>query len=123
MEWIAFIRGLDVDRDPTSTSMIGTTVIPEKEMEYRTLHQTIWPGVVDQAVRRNARNLNIFLVELDHLLVEFLYVEYMGDDKESDDLANRQNPINQRWWNLTNTCQQPFSDVASGRWADLSPVE
>lgn len=123
MEWINFIRGLDADRDPTSTFMIGTTVKPEKEMEYRTLHQTVWPGVVDQATRGNIRNLNIFLVELDDQLVEFLYLEYMGKDQQSDDAANKEDPINQRWWRLTDACQQPFSDVTDGIWAALSPVE
>lgn len=122
MEWINFIHGLDVDRDPTSTLMIGTTVIPEMEMQYRTLHQTVWPGVVDQVVRGNIRNLNVFLVELDDQLVEFLYLEYMGQDQAADDAANQADPINQRWWKLTDACQKPFSDVKEGNWTLLDPV-
>ena len=123
MEWINFVHGLDVDRDPTSTLMIATTVLPEKEMEYRTLHQTVWPGVVDQAVRGQIRNLNVFLVELDDQLVEFLYLEYMGSDQPADDVANRADPINQRWWKLTDACQRPFSDVTDGVWTSMSPVK
>jgi len=123
MEWINFIHGLDVDRDPTSTLMIATTVIPEKEMQYRTLHQTVWPGVVDQVVRGNIRNLNVFLVELDDQLVEFLYLEYMGTDEAADDVANKADPINQRWWKLTDACQKPFSDVKEGTWTLMNPVE
>ena len=123
MEWINFIHGLDVDREPTNALMIGTTVIPEKEMQYRTLHHTTWPGVVDQAVRGKIRNLNIFLVELDDQLVEFLYLEYMGTDEQADDLANKADPINQRWWKHTDVCQKPFSDVTEGIWALLEPVK
>lgn len=123
MEWINFIRGLDVDREPTNSLMIGTTVIPEKEMQYRTLHQTVWPGVVDQAARGNIRNLNVFLVELDDALVEFLYLEYMGQDEAADDAANKADPINQRWWKLTDACQKPFSDVKEGIWTLMNPVE
>jgi L-rhamnose mutarotase len=123
MEWINFIHGLDVDRKPTSTLMIATTVIPEMEMQYRSLHQTTWPGVVDQAIRGNIRNLNIFLVELDDQLVEFLYLEYMGSDEAADDAVNKADPINQRWWKLTDACQKPFSDVKEGIWTEMKPVK
>ncbi|WP_425399448.1 L-rhamnose mutarotase [Aeoliella sp.] len=122
MEWINFIRGLDVDREPTSTLMIGTTVKPEKESEYRTLHQTVWPGVVDQVVRGNNRNLSVFMVELNDKLVEFLYLEYMGNNQAADDRASKQDPISQRWWKLTDACQQPFPDATEGIWAPLSKV-
>lgn len=123
MEWVNFVGGLDVDREPTSLTMIGTRIRPEKEGEYRTLHQTVWPGVVDQIKRGSIRNLNVFLVELDGDLVEFLYLEYMGNDSESDDLANQQDPINQRWWKLTDACQQPFEGVTEGNWAALEQVK
>lgn len=123
MEWINFVHGVDVDSDPTSTLMIATSVIPEKEMQYRTLHQTVWPGVVDQIIRGNIHNLNVFLVELDEELVEFLYLEYMGADEAADDVANKSDPINQRWWKLTDACQKPFSDVTEGNWTSMNPVK
>ena len=123
MEWINHIHGLDVDRAPTDTLMIATSILPKKEKDYRTLHQTVWPGVVDQAVRGKIRNLNVFLVELDDLLVEFLYLEYMGDDSAADDAANKADPINQRWWRQTDACQKPFSDVTDGNWTLMEPVE
>ena len=123
MEWINFIHGYHAEHEPTSTLMIGTTVIPEKEQQYRTLHQTVWPGVVDQVVRGKIRNLNVFLVEVDDKLVEFLYLEYMGTDQEADDRMNKADPINQRWWKLTDACQQPFSDVTEGIWAPLESIE
>ncbi len=123
MEWICLIRGLEVEREPTSAVMNGTTIKPEKEAEYRSLHQTVWPGVVDQVVRGNIRNLNIYFVELDDKLVEFLYLEYMGNDEKADDKANKLDAINQRWWKLTDPCQEPFSDVTEGTWSPLNSVE
>ncbi len=65
MEWINFIAGHQETQAEPQRLMIATSVIPAMEMQYRTLHQTVWPGVVDQAVRGKIRNLNIFLVELD----------------------------------------------------------
>lgn len=123
MEWINFIRGHDVERTPTSSVMLGTTLLPEKEMDYRTLHQTVWPGVTDQLARANNRNLCIWLVELDDLLVKFLYVEYMGNEEEKDAASSKEDPITLRWWKLTDGCQKPFSDFKDGIWAPLEPVE
>ena len=61
MEWINYIRGKDVAGPAASRLMIVTTILPDKEEEYRTLHQTVWPGVVDQVARSNSRALCIFL--------------------------------------------------------------
>jgi L-rhamnose mutarotase len=122
MEWINFIRGRDIAGPAASSVLLGTTVIPEMEETYRTLHQTVWPGVVDQVIRGNIRDLNVFLVELDDLLVEFLYLEYVGTDEAGDDAMNKADPINQRWWKLTDACQKPFSDVKEGNWVMLNPV-
>lgn len=122
MEWINYIRGAEGNGPPSNALMIGCRVRPEKEMEYRTLHQTVWPGVVDQVVRGNIRDLCVFLVELDDDLVEFLYLEYVGEDEAGDDAMNKADPINQRWWKLTDACQMPFSDVEEGIWTLMEPV-
>jgi L-rhamnose mutarotase len=119
-EWINFIRGKDVARAATSKLMIVTRVIPEKEMEYRTLHQTVWPGVVDQIVRGNIRDLNVFLVEMGDDLVEFLYLEYVGDDQAADDAMNQADPINIRWWKNTDACQIGLS--GEGNWVLMDNV-
>lgn len=123
MEWINYIRGLEVERAPTKALMIGCRLRPEKEAEYRTLHQTVWPGVVDQVARGQIRDLCVFLVELEGDLVEFLYLEYMGQDQAADDAANAADPINQRWWKHTDACQMPFADVGEGIWTLLDPVK
>lgn len=122
MEWINYLRGYDVEGPAKSSLMIGCQVRPEKEAEYRTLHQTVWPGVVDQNVRGKIRDLCVFLVEIDDKLVEFLYLEYLGDDQTADDAAARHDPVSLRWWKQTDACQMPFSDVSEGIWALLNPV-
>ncbi|MEM1084939.1 MAG: L-rhamnose mutarotase [Verrucomicrobiota bacterium] len=119
MEWINFIRGVETERQATKSLMIGTSLRPEREFEYRTLHQTVWPGVVDAFSRTNGRNLSIFLIEFDGRLLKFLYTEYVGEDAAKDEAAAQADPVNQRWWKLTDACQKPFSDVKEGNWAEL----
>ena len=108
MEWINYIHGLNVDREPTDRLSMVTTIRPEKESEYRTLHQTVWPGVVDQMIRGNNRNFSIFLAEIGEQLYEFFYLEYMGSNPEKDNRMNNEDPINQRWWAQTGPCQMPL---------------
>lgn len=121
-EWICHIRGKDVDQEPTARMLLGTEILPEKEMEYRLLHQSVWPGVTDQLIRSNYRNLSIFMVELDEQLVEFMYLEYVGENQSTDDKANQLDPCIGRWWKITDACQKPFSDVNEGIWALMAPV-
>ncbi|MCC5805557.1 MAG: L-rhamnose mutarotase [Opitutales bacterium] len=121
MEWINYIRGRDVPAPPKDRLMIVTTLKPEKEQKYRTLHQTVWPGVVDQLMRSNNRNLSIFLATLGDELVEFLYLEYVGDDREADEAMSQSDEINQRWWQLTDACQKPLPGV-DGIWDLMTPV-
>jgi L-rhamnose mutarotase len=122
MEWINYIRGKDIDGPQKSELMIVTTILPEKESEYRSLHQTVWPGVVDQLVRSWNRDLCIFLAEIDGLLVEFLYVEYVGDTREAHDAMSQSNPINHRWWKLTDACQKGLPGV-DGNWIPMDQVK
>jgi len=119
MEWINHIRGDRTPGPPKDRVLLACEIIPEKEAHYRTLHQTVWPGVVDQAIRGRIRDLGIFLVELDERLIEFLYLEYMGRDAEGDDAANKADPVNQRWWRQTDACQRPLPGVTGGIWSPL----
>ena len=121
MEWINYIRGLDVAREPTKIMSMVTGIKPEKESQYRTLHQTVWPGVVDQMIRGNNRNFSIFLVEIGDQLYEFFYLEYMGQDSEKDDRMNQADPVNQRWWAQTAPCQQPLPGQKE-IWTPMIPV-
>ena len=85
------------------------------------MHQTVWPGVVDQMARGNNRNFSIFLVELGDELYEFFYLEYVGHDAAKDEAMNKADPINQRWWKHTIACQSPLPGERD-IWANMAPV-
>lgn len=108
MEWINYIRGSQSEEETKNSFSMVTTIKPEKEMEYRLLHQSVWPGVVDQMARGNNRHFSIFLVEINKTIYEFFYLEYVGTDPKKDEEMNRTDPTNLRWWKLTDACQTPL---------------
>ncbi|HEY2044873.1 MAG TPA: L-rhamnose mutarotase, partial [Jatrophihabitans sp.] len=81
---------------------------PDKEREYRVLHSAVWSGVVAQIAERNIRNYSIFL--RDGLL--FSYLEYHGENFAADMAEMAKDPETQRWWALTDPCQQPVETAA-----------
>ena len=85
---------------------------PEKEAEYRRLHADAWPGVLAALKRANIANYSIFL--RDGLL--FSYLEYTGTDYAADTAAIGDDPETQRWWELTDPCQQAVNSAAPGEW-------
>ncbi len=123
MEWICFIRGKDVSDKAQNVVAMVTRIKPEKEKEYRMLHQGVWPGVVDQMDRGNMRNFSIFLVELGDEIYEFFYYEYVGTDTAKDDAMNASDPANLRWWTHTDPCQDPLPEVqGKGIWAPMETI-
>ena len=123
MEWITFIRGKDVEDKSQNVVSMVTRIKPEKEMEYRMLHQGIWPGVVDQMERGNNRNFSIFLVELEDEIYEFFYFEYVGTDLKKDDAMNISDPANLRWWKYTDKCQEPLLEMkGKGIWTPMEVI-
>ncbi len=92
---------------------------PEKEAEYRALHEAVWPSVLATLRAANVTNYSIFL--RDGLL--FSYLEYTGDDYAADTARIAADPETQRWWTLTDPCQQPLDTAAEGeRWAPAEEV-
>ncbi|MGW4671604.1 L-rhamnose mutarotase [Streptomyces sp. NPDC004324] len=92
---------------------------PEKEAEYRALHAAAWPGVLEALKRAHIGNYSIFL--RDGLL--FSYLEYTGDDYAADTAAIATDPISQRWWALTDPCQQPLDTAVAGQlWAGAEEI-
>jgi L-rhamnose mutarotase len=85
---------------------------PEKEAEYRALHADAWAGVLDALGAAHVTNYSIFL--RDGLL--FSYLEYTGDDYETDLARVAQDEMTRRWWQLTNPCQQPLDTAGEGEW-------
>jgi L-rhamnose mutarotase len=90
---------------------------PEKEAEYRALHADAWPSVLAKLREVHVSNYSIFL--RDGLL--FSYLEYGGDDFEADMAAVAADPETQRWWKLTDPCQQPVETAEEGQW--WAPME
>lgn len=84
----------------------------EHEAEYRDLHVNVWPDVLAALKRAHVRNYSIFL--RDGLL--FSYMEYTGDDYAADMARVAADEATQRWWQLTDPCQQPLPSAANGEW-------
>jgi L-rhamnose mutarotase len=85
---------------------------PEKIAEYRTLHADVWPDVLAAMQRHHIRNYSIYIK--DHTL--FGYLEYHGDDFAADMKQIGEDEATQRWWKLTDPCQEPWPTRAPGEW-------
>lgn len=121
LEWMNYIRGSQKKDKPANRFAMVTRIKPEKEQEYRILHQTVWPGVVDQMVRGNYRDFSIFFIEIGDELYEFFHVDYVGTDAGKDGKMNSGDPFNQRWWKITDACQNPLPD-ANGIWSMMNKI-
>mgnify|MGYP003653530062 CR=1 FL=1 len=108
---------------PNPVQKIGmvTQLEPSTELTYRTLHQTNWPGVVDQMTRSNRRYWVTFLIELGEALWLFTYTEYIGENMAADNAAMAKDPVTQRWWKHTQPCLKPISDEP-GSWTTMRPL-
>ncbi len=96
-----------------------TGLKPEKIAEYKRLHASVWPDILDQISRCNIRNYSIYLREPENLL--FGYWEYHGDDFAADAAKMAANPKTQEWWALTDPCQTPMPE-SSDQWSMLEEV-
>ncbi|HMM13387.1 MAG TPA: L-rhamnose mutarotase [Parvibaculum sp.] len=96
-------------------------VRPEKIAEYKRLHAAVWPEVLDMISACNIRNYTIFLREPENLL--FSCWDYVGTDFEADMARMRAHEPTQRWWELTDPCQQPLASREAGEhWARMEEV-
>lgn len=94
---------------------------PEKIAEYKELHANAWPEVLARIAECNIRNYSIFLREPENLL--FGMFEYHGTDYEADMQKMADDPATQRWWALTDPCQEALSSCKEGEWwADMEEV-
>ena len=92
---------------------------PEKLAEYRALHARPFAGVVAALKAAHVGNYSIF--HRDGLL--FAYLEYHGSDWDADMARVAADPETQRWWALTDPCQEPLDNAAPGEWwSDLEPL-
>lgn len=104
---------LPVPTDPSRLVREGfiTRLKPDCELTYRTLHQTNWPGVVDQMRRSQRRSWITFLIELGEELWLLTYSEYLGQDSAADDALMAADPVTQRWWRHTEPCLDSISPL------------
>jgi L-rhamnose mutarotase len=73
-------------------------------------------------VRGNYRNFSIYLAEIGDELYEFFDVEYTGTNVQADAKKNQEDLCNQRWWKLTDPCQNPLPD-ANGVWSAMDRLK
>lgn len=94
---------------------------PEKIAEYKRLHAAAWPDVLAMIKACHIDNYTIFLREPENLL--FSYWEYSGADFEADMARMAAHEPTQRWWQLTDPCQQPLASAPAGeKWSPLEDV-
>lgn len=99
--------------------MIG--IRPEKISEYKRLHADVWPDVLAQIADSKIRNFSIYLREPENLL--FGYFEYHGTDLGADMARMADDPETQRWWTLTDPCQEPLTSRRDGeQWSFMEEV-
>ncbi len=86
--------------------------------EYLRLHNDVWPSVEQRMYDSNMRNFTIFrhLLPADSRTYLFMYYEYIGKDFEADMKAIAQDETTQKWWKLTEPCQDPLSNRKEGEW-------
>ena len=85
---------------------------PEKADQYRALHREGWPEVLAALKRAHVSNYSIFL--RDGYL--FSYLEYGGEDFDDDMRTVAGDEATERWWALTDPCQQPLPTAEEGEW-------
>ena len=94
-------------------------VRPDKRDEYLELHAAVWPEIEQRISDSNITNYSIFILG-DRLAA---YFEYIGDDFAADMAAMAADPKTREWWALTDPCQEPLPDAASGAiWADATEI-
>lgn len=87
---------------------------PEKADEYKALHADAWPQILEMITACNIRNYTIFLREPENLL--FGCYEYHGADYDGDMRKMAEDQTTQRWWRLTDPCQQSLDSCEEGEW-------
>ena len=94
-------------------------VKPDRLEAYKRLHADAWPEVLAALRKANVRNYSIHLK--DHTL--FGYLEYHGQDWDADMALAAADPATQRWWALTDPCQEPWpSRLPNEWWASMEQV-
>lgn len=87
---------------------------PEGITEYKRVHATVWPKVLEQIKNSNIRNYSIYLREPENLL--FAYYEYTGDNHDADMALMAADPVTQDWWKVCMPLQAPLPTKTENEW-------
>ena len=87
-------------------------VKPDKLDEYKRLHAAVWPEVLAALHSAHVANYSIHLKDC----TLFGYLESHGVDWDGDMANVAADPATQRWWALTDPCQEPWPTRAPGEW-------
>lgn len=91
----------------------------DKLEEYKQLHANVWPEVLQKLRECNVTNYSIYY--RDGFL--FSYLEYIGEDFNSDMKKMADDPKTQEWWTYTDPCQEPLETAKPGEsWVDMEEV-
>ncbi len=85
---------------------------PEGRETYLRLHAEVWPEVAATIRASQIRNYTIFL----HGDLLIGYYEYHGRDHGADMARMAADAATQRWWALTDPCQEQLEDAPDGSW-------
>ena len=96
-------------------SVIG--ISPQNVEEYERLHADVWPAVLERLRQSNVTNYSIYR----HGDLLFSYMEYVGDDYETDMAKIAADPATQQWWAVCEPLQNPLPGRAEGEWWKDAP--
>jgi L-rhamnose mutarotase len=96
-----------------------TRLRPTAREEYLRLHEDVWPEVEEALRRHGFRDYSIWLVG-DLLIGTY---DYIGDDLAADGVELAADAHVQRWWELTDPCQDALPQVTDGSiWAEAREI-
>lgn len=90
---------------------------PEHAEEYLRLHREVWPEVLAMITACNIRHYSISR----HGDLLFSHYEYVGENHAADMARMAADPATQRWWQLTDPCQEPVPEAEPGAWWHALP--
>ncbi len=87
-------------------------VRPDKLSEYEELHANCWEDVLKTLSLCNITNYSIHYGG-GYL---FSYYEYVGSDYEADMAKMAEDEPTQKWWKITDPCQEKVEWAKDGEW-------
>lgn len=85
---------------------------PSAVDEYKQIHEAVWPGVLAALERAHITDYSIHhYPPLELLIATF---KYTGNNYEDDMKKVAEDPITQKWWQVTDRMQESFVQGAQG---------